>query len=157
MSATEVFNQSINHTHRGWHSHKQWHMHTNTHPPTNTVTHAHKHPPTHKHKHSDTCTQTPTHPPTNTNTPQLVKDSDQEREGVAGQFFLAFACTVEFVESVQQLVDQVSWWDERPVRRQERLLVDELYSHTNNTHKTLVPYPMNKMYWGIGLLVEVYY
>ena len=64
------------------------------------------------------------YPPSNL--PQLINDSDKEGESIACQFFASIPNMVELVETVKQLVYQVTWRDECAIRRQKCLLVDEL-------------------------------
>ena len=62
----------------------------------------------------------------NTDLPQLINDADEEGEGIACQLLASIPRVVKLVETVQQLVYQVTRRDEGAIGRQERLLVDEL-------------------------------
>ena len=62
----------------------------------------------------------------NTDLPQLINDADEEGEGIARQLLASIPRVVKLVETVQQLVYQVTRRDEGAIGRQERLLVDEL-------------------------------
>lgn len=64
------------------------------------------------------------------NVPQFINDPDKKREGIPADFFLSLAGMVEFVEAIQEFVDQVVWWDERSVGGQESLLIHELYKRS---------------------------